>query len=728
MPKKTTSSAGTLSSHWCPPTDVLVGGVGEPVACVASTFEFDAAFLEMELLPRFLGLKFDHTENELTFLVEREEKLALTSTAVLVDIHKADPGQTTLRWDQVPIAVPGSQSIQHSKIVVLVWERLVRLIVGSANLTRPGYRRNREVFAALDFFDDAESLPRRPVEDAIKLLEQILEWSRVPDATRNRTLDTLSLVRQKLASWVAIPEDFRPREKPKVSFISTLPAINGQSPLSALDQVSSLWGSRSVSEMTVFTPFVGKPDGEGDKVVWRLAAIPRSRDCVGWLIAPRHPADESDSEVRIALPESFGNAWHECFDSRGGGRILGIPQFVKGFDKINRILHSKVLSLEDADHQLLMIGSSNFTPHGMGIGVFNVEANLLFEDAGDESWPRIELPIGWDEWNAVEDVQWDEHFEPAEDTVDHEAMLPRFFVCASYSQVTGVLTVTLDRSCPEPSEWTVRLKGVDMDGLTVFSHSSNSVMAMLTHTFPDESRSASLAALLVTWKDDSGQVRQAQIIVSIESKDDLVASEQFRGFGVDAMIDCLVHGRSLAEWQERQTNRATLGIGRNEALDSLRFVDTSGYLLYQVRRFGRAMSGLCERLERVVLLPTAVRYRLFKDPLGPISLGEALTNINGSTSSFSTLSDEHRLFLLTELLLSVARTTDRMLKQTDKKTRKWLKELVGEAIAVLAAQVSSRRETLGSTLASNMGQYVSAAMMEATNLVGQHPTEVANAG
>ena len=728
MPKKKANSAGTLSSHWCPPTDVLVGGVGEPVACVASTFEFDAAFFETELLPRFLGLKFDHTENELTFLVEREEKLALTSTAVLVDIHKADPGQTSLRWDQVPIAVPGSQSIQHSKIVVLVWERLVRLIVGSANLTRPGYRRNREVFAALDFYDDTESLPRRPVEDAIGLLEQILDWSRVPDATRNRTLDTLSLVRQKLASWAAIPEDFRPREKPKMSFIATLPAINGQGPISALDQVSSLWGSRSVSEMTVFTPFVGKPDGEGDKVVQRLAAIPRSRDCVGWLIAPRHPAEESDSEIRVALPESFGNAWHECFDSRGGGRILAIPQFVKGVDKINRILHSKVLSLEDADHQLLMIGSSNFTPHGMGIGVFNVEANLLFEDASEEAWPRIELPIGWDEWNAVEDVQWDEHFEPAEDTVDHAVMLPRFFVCASYSQVTGVLKVTLDRSCPEPSEWTVRLKGVDMDGLTVFIRSSNPDMEMLTHTFPDESRSASLAALLVAWNDDSGQARQAQIIVSIESKDDLVASEQFRAFGVDAMIDCLVHGRSLAEWQERQTNRKTLGIGLNEALDSLRSVDTSGYLLYQVRRFGRAMSGLCERLERVVLLPTAVRYRLFKDPLGPISLGEALTNINGSTSSFSTLSDEHRLFLLTELLLSVARTTHRMLKQTDKKTRKWLKELVREAIAVLAAQVSSRRETLGSTLASNMGQYVSAAMTEATDLVGQLPTEVAHAG
>ena len=728
MAKKNTNSAGTLSSYWCPPADVLVGGVGESAVCIASTFEFDAAFFEAELLPRFLGLRFDHTENELTFLVEREEKLAQTSTTVLVDINKADPGQTTLAWDQVPIAVPGSSSIKHSKIVLLAWDRLIRLIVGSANLTRKGYRRNREVFAALDFYNDAESLPRRPVEDAINLLEQILTWSRVPDATRDRTLDNLTLVREKLASWAMIPADFRLRQKPRVSLITTRPAINDQSQVSAIDQVASLWGSRSVSQIIVFTPFVGQPEGKEEKVVQRLAAIPRSRDCVGWLIAPRHPAEESDPVIRVNLPETFGNAWHQCFDSRGGGRILAIPQFVKGVDNVARILHSKLLSLEDADHHFLMIGSSNFTPHGMGVGVFNVEANLLFEDAGEEVWNRIALPLGWDEWKTVEDVQWDEQYEPAEDSIDHAAMLPRFFVCASYSQVTGELKVMLDRSCLEPLEWAVRLKGTETDELTLFSRSSSQEMEVLKHTFPAESRSASLAALLVEWQNDEGQPRQARLIVSIASKDDLVTAEHFRALGVDAMIDCLVHGRSLAEWQERQSNRKALGSGLNEALDSLRSVDTSGYLLYQVRQFGRAMSGLCERLERVVLLPTAVRYRLFKDPLGPISLSDALTNINDNIAgSFAALSDEHRLFLLAELLLSVAHTSRRTLKQSDKKTRKWLKELVREAIGLLATKVSLRKEMLGATLPTNMGHYVSAAMKEATDLVGQLPREVANA-
>lgn len=727
MSKKTSNDITTLSGYWCPPTDILEGGVGEPVACIASTFEFDASFFETELIPRFLGLTFDHTENELTFLIEREEKLALTSTSVLVDIHKVDPGQTTLRWDQIPIAVPGAQAIQHSKIVLLVWEKLIRVIVGSANLTRTGYRRNREVFAALDFYDDAESVPRLVAGDTIGLLERILRWSRVPEATRQRTFDTLTMARSKLAGWAMIPDDFRAREKPKIRLIATYPLAGNDGPASAIDQVTSLWGTRSASEMTVFTPFVGKPNGAEDKVVQRLSMIPRSRDCVGWLVAPRHPAEENDPIIRVRLPESFGKAWRGAFKTRGGERILALPQFVKGVDKVNRTLHSKLLSLKNDQHNILMMGSSNFTPHGMGVGVFNVEANLLFEDVADDAWNRIELPINWEDWKPADKVQWDEQYEPAEDCVDNAAMLPAFFVCASYSQITGVLKVTLDRSVPEPGEWLIRLRGVDTEELVLFRRGTSSEQSELIHTFAEASRGASLTALHIEWLDSEQQFRQARLIVSIESKDDLVASPHFATLGVDAMIDCLIHGTSLAEWQERQLNRKALSVGLNEALDSLRTVDTSGYTLYQVRRFGRAMSGMCERMERVVLVPAAVRYRLFNDPLGPMSMAQALTTPGKSANTLAAISGEHRLFLLAELLLSVAQSTRRILKSSDKKSRKWLREQIREAITNLATQVESRRDELGASVAVNLSQYLSEVLKQTAELTGLLPTEATDA-
>jgi len=174
-------------------------------------------------------------------------------------------------------------------------------------------------------------------------------------------------------------------------------------------------------------------------------------------------------------------------------------------------------------------------------------------------------------------------------------------------------------------------------------------------------------------------------------------------------------------------NRSTPGAGLNEALDSLRSVDTSSYTLYQVRRFGRAMSGMCERMERVVLVPEAVRYRLFSDPLGPLSLGKALT-ASENAGTLAAMSGEHRLFLLAELLLSVAQSARRMLKSSDKKSRRWLKELIREAITNLASQVESRRDEPGATVAENLAKYVSEVLKETADLAGQQSTEAANAG
>src|SRR5512139_4028965 len=96
MGRRKTVEEPPLADYWKPPADNgLKDGVGEPVFCVATTFEFDASFFEAELLPRFLGLRFDHTENERTFIIEREESLATTHVGVLVDASKFDPRQTT---------------------------------------------------------------------------------------------------------------------------------------------------------------------------------------------------------------------------------------------------------------------------------------------------------------------------------------------------------------------------------------------------------------------------------------------------------------------------------------------------------------------------------------------------------------------------------------------------------------------------------------------------------
>lgn len=225
-----------LSEYWRPPVDNnLKNGVGEPIACLSTTFEFDAGFFEAELLPRFLGLRFDHTENERIFVIEREIVLATIHTAVLVDSSKFDPRQTTLQWDQLTIQIPAG--IQHGKLTILVWERLVRLIVTSANLTRQGYRQNRELFAALDFFNESSSVPIKPLHDALSYIETTCNWSRALPAATKRVLNTVKDIRTRLRRWSNAPQDFSQRKRPRVSLVVGHPKCQDAPARSVMEQL-----------------------------------------------------------------------------------------------------------------------------------------------------------------------------------------------------------------------------------------------------------------------------------------------------------------------------------------------------------------------------------------------------------------------------------------------------------------------------------------------------------
>src|SRR2546422_5795222 len=113
MTRTRTDTARALAETWSAPVDGPTGGAGQPLFCVASTYTFHAPFFESELLPRFLGLKFDETEGVRPFVVEREQALATSRACVLVNADHLDPSQSTLRWDQFPVRVPAS-GVQHS--------------------------------------------------------------------------------------------------------------------------------------------------------------------------------------------------------------------------------------------------------------------------------------------------------------------------------------------------------------------------------------------------------------------------------------------------------------------------------------------------------------------------------------------------------------------------------------------------------------------------------------
>lgn len=723
MGRRRTVEEQPLADYWRPPADCgLKDGVGEAVSCLATTFEFDAGFFETELLPRFLGLRFDHTENERTFVVEREEWLEITSVGVLVDVSKFDPRQTTLKWDQLPIQVPGG--IQHAKVTLLVWERLVRLIVGSANLSRQGYRRNRELFAALDFFDAPDSAPLRILHDALAFTDVLTTWSRTLPAATQRIREMTEQIRGRVRRWSNAPRDFSPRERPRIGIVVSHPAHASGSTQSALKQLIQMWLPRRVVRLTVMTPFVGQQTDGEDAVLQSMRELPMARDAEGWLIVPETPAPEGAQRRIVPLPRHFGQCWKKRFGENS--RVLLVPKCVEKVDERPRDLHAKAILIEGDSHDLLMTGSSNFTPHGMGIGAFNCEANLVFEDKADMKRDgrtfddRLGVPVSWDGPVGVDDVAWQDPEQPPEDAPPAKPHLPAFFAWASYSQTTGVIRVGVDRNHPEPSDWTIGFAGQSAEqSAPLFSRSARPTDGTtLSFTLDVRARGIHLTALRVGWTDKDATRQEGFLAVAVEDRDtDLLPPEEFRGLSVDGIIECLLSGRTSAEWVDWQYAQRKRNTSTDAAIESLRAVDTSNYMLYRVRRFGRALAAMADRIARTSPTPDAIRYRLLRDPLGPVHLAETLSSSRNGHDRGQTSAAEtgYQLYALAEIMLSVGHVGQHV-RRAGGRDGKWAIPLFLEARERIRTVIQRVRDQSG-PLPDDLARYLDSSLSENARLL-----------
>ncbi|MEW6260228.1 MAG: hypothetical protein AB1547_10025 [Thermodesulfobacteriota bacterium] len=723
MGKRKTVDEPPLADYWKPPADNgLIGGVGEPVFCLATTFEFDAGFFEAELLPRFLCLRFDHTENERTFIIEREESLATTHVGVLVDASKFDPRQTTLQWDQLPIQVPGG--IQHAKLTVLVWERIARLIVGSANLTRQGYRRNRELFAALDFFDAPDSAPLSVLRDALAFIDTLCTWSRALPAATQRIHETIDQIQARVRPWSSAPQNFSPRERPRAGLVVSHPAHALGSAQSSLKQLIRIWMPRRAVRLTVMTPFVGQQTNGEDTVLHSMRELPMARNVEGRLIVPEVPAPEGEKGRIVPLPQAFGRCWKKRFGKNA--RVLLVPMRVDGADERPRDLHAKAILIEGDSYDVLMIGSSNFTPHGMGIGAFNCEANLVFEDKADEKrngrtfGDRLGVPVSWDDALDVDDIVWQAPEQAPEDDPSAKPHLPAFFTCASYSQTRGELRVGIDRTQPEPVDWNIRLPGQSAEpSVSLFTRTScSSNGTTLFLTLDERTRGIHLTALRVSWTDEDAARQEAFLAVAVENKDtDLLPPEEFRRLSVDGIIECLLSGRSPAEWIEKRGAWRKRYASTDAAIESLRAVDTSNYVLYRVRRFGRALAAMADRIVRTSPTPNAIRYRLLRDPLGPVHLADALFDSgNGHEDGHPWQTETgYQLYVLAEMLLSIGHIAEQVGRSCGR-DGKWVMPLFHEARERILSVIQRIYEQSAS-LPEDLSRYLEACLSENVRLL-----------
>lgn len=341
---------------------------GNVIGMLATTFELDPTFFDSDFLPTFLGLGA-WEDTSWTNRVAMQRALAQTdATVVMMDARRFRGRPRSLHIEHVPLVGPAGLKL-HAKVLLVVQERAVRLLVGSANLTEAGYRRNREVALPLVATSQTPELSAL-VEQALTVIQRPLGPWWTPAAERVRTLAL-----QTMADW-------RKSETDNDHFVWSW----GEQSLA--DAFTSLWPDEKISTVTIVSPF-WSDQGDGGPVAQLLARLGHDRIAGAKLRLLTEAAPDSQTTFRPKVPAALA-AWDT--------RPLGVQGEIQAVDphvlpaevggrtdyQPTRTLHAKVVVVEGPSTTLAYIGSANFTLHGWGFAGTrsNVEAGIIFRRNG----------------------------------------------------------------------------------------------------------------------------------------------------------------------------------------------------------------------------------------------------------------------------------------------------------------------------------------------------------
>ena len=415
--------AGAMLDLWRPPQ-----GAGEPIGCLTSTYTFAPGLFDEQCLARFLEIESEPNREDLAFLLERENRLGSVYAGVLVDYTQAGV-EHSLRWDVLPVRIRGAK--QHAKISLLVWARHVRIIVASANLTEPGYRRNSEVAGTVEC--SPEDGNKDLLSEAIGFLRSLLRL--VPAAADRppelgRAEQFLDQVEKQVRQWDESP---RRGMTTRQVLTFTLPASGpGRPAQSALDEAIGACRLRGGSPVFTYvaSPFFDADEGTNRVTAALCKAMARGRSRELMFCVPAAGDLKESSVPRLAAPKSL------ILTARRYLETVSVEVLPELEDKNPRPWHAKMLGLYSDEYNALMVGSSNFTCAGMGITEHrNAEANLLtIVDNIRNSREPGALNAVWPVTETIPDPDAAEWMgtRPDEDEQSPAPPLPAGFLCASY--------------------------------------------------------------------------------------------------------------------------------------------------------------------------------------------------------------------------------------------------------------------------------------------------------
>jgi len=673
-----------LLDCWIPPERA-----GDPVGCIATTFTFASDFFEEHCLSRFLRLESDPREDGAAYLIEREEKLAVSRVFVLVDRTHAD-GSASPRWDVLSVRPPGG--IFHPKIAALFWHGFVRLIIGSANLTEPGYRKNQEVFGVLDFHDGG-IVPRRVLIDCLDFLDGVLSFCAGAETTpgpKSRLKAFLHDVRIVSSRWKSDPPRTSESAQVEAVFLGPMQGYNG----SVLKRLGQLVRDRvgPAYEANVLSPFFDLTNDESYRPSEELLAALTDRGSrkVHYMV----PFEElPDGHIRLRAPKSLIGKGKKSAEVS----VWPVDETVDGEF---RPLHSKSVWLWNDSWEVYMVGSSNFTSAGMGLlkNASNFEANIAYvfrqslEGAMEKTLPAWEEPI-----KDFTKVSWQPIDEKLGEGALGGSILPASFEEALFEPGEPESFLNLRFGDNPPTDWTIFFGDRTISVLSAAEWRSLNSLAAVRQTWTEK---AIPNALEVEWIDSAQQKQTAHWPVNVTDLAQLPPPDALRDLSLQTLLEILCSGRPLHEViAERQAN-GNGSANDNEVLpelDPLKRFNNETFLLQRTRRVAKAIDQLIASLSRSVVHHDALAWRL-RGPVGPCALARAICKEARAAGE--------ACFLLSEIVL-VLRRID-IAKIAVGVAEKEVAAAIAEVIADISAMIAEQQKS--AEIPPSMAQYISAAL------------------
>ncbi|WP_426441105.1 hypothetical protein [Bradyrhizobium genosp. P] len=582
---------------------------GRPLGCVTTSFTFDAELFEEQCLARFLSIQSNSNETPKAYLIEREEKLSQCFACVLVDRGHAAPDRS-LRWNMLPVTLPLG-GVLHAKLTILTWENCIRVLVGSANLTEPAYRRNQEVVAVLDFGTEGNLAPDL-LMGCISFLRSVRSFAPGLDRTKGGPQAALSAFLSSIEQRVGLLPPVKPDDVKCV----LVPLVRGGG--NVVEQLSGLWVGPKPDRAWALSPFF---DEDAQSVVTAQAFVgllTTRGDRQLTVVAPGRTLP--DGTVQIDAPAALKETSHPSLQHKFS--------IVEQHEEINnkfedRALHAKSVWLERDGRVLYMLGSSNFTAAGLGLHPrHNIELNVayLIPDGNSrlgklcaQSWPK-EVVL-----KKLDGVQFLGSLDGSADESD-TPVLPIAFGLALFclDGIGGRLELEIDENAPPVFD--VNLK----DGSPVLSSAALALGKRKTVIVPWESKRPP-SSLEVRWQDADGSESRAPWIVNVADPSSLPPPEELGSLSLAELLEILTSARPLHEIMGRILKRREEKTDpkKNLEIDPHKKVDTTQFLLRRMRRVAQALEGMRNRLQQPTASLEALRWRLH-GPIGPIALAKRL--------------------------------------------------------------------------------------------------------